>query len=108
MNKACAAGGVRPSDSLLFMCKIYEAVLLRIVLPSGDQEIISLGDTAADVVLPHGFTAVSLNITEIDGHRRNLSLTLSIDNASQLDGGEIKCDNTTSLKEAVARCPIIG
>ena len=103
MNEACAAGDVGPSDSLLFMCKIYEAVLWRIVLPTGELES---RDTT--VVLLPGFTIVSLNITEIDGHRRNFSLTLSIDNASQLDGGEIKCDNTTSLKEAVARCPIIG
>ena len=108
MNEACAAGGVRPSESLLFVCKIYEAVLLHIVFPTGHQEIISLGDTVDDVDLPPGFTAVSLDIREVDHSRRNFNLTLSINNASSLDDGEIKCDDSTSKKEAVARCPIIG
>ena len=105
-NESCATGGVRPTDPLLFTCELYEAVLLRVILPSGDQEIISLGDTAPDVVLPSGFTAVSLDITEIDNSRRNFNLTLSIANASLLNGGEITCDNTTERNTAKAGCPI--
>ena len=107
-NDACAAGGVKPTDPLQFICKIFGTVLLLVRLPTGDQEVISVGDTVADVALPTGFTAVFLDITEIDESRRNFNLTLSIANASLLDGGEIICDDTTSRKAAMARCPIIG
>ena len=105
-NETCASGGVESFDPLLFTCKIYLAVLLRVVLPTGDQEIISVGDTADDVTLPPGFTAVSLDITEIDESKRNFNLTLSIDRAYRLKGGEITCDNTTSKKEDKAGCLI--
>ena len=105
-NESCAAGGVKPTDPLHFTCQLYEAVLLRVILPSGDQEIISVGDTATDVILPPGFTAVSLDITEIDNSRRNFNLTLSIAKASLLNGSEITCDNTTDRKSAKAGCPL--
>ena len=105
-NEACATGGVKPSDPLLFTCEVNGVVLLRVVLPTGDQEIISVGDTAADVALPAGFTAVSLNITEIHGFIRNFTLTISIRSASLLNGGEIRCDDTTATNTAMAGCPI--
>ena len=107
-NEACTTGGVKPSEPLLFTCEVYETVLLRVVLPTGDQEIISFGDTPADVALPAGFTAVFLNVPRINESTRNFKLTLSIDSASLLNGGEIKCDDTTSMNEAKAKCPIIG
>ena len=34
------------------------------MFPTGDQEIISVGDTADDVALPTGFITVDLDITE--------------------------------------------
>ena len=105
-NEECETGGVKPSQPLLFTCEICEVLLLRVTLPTGDQEIISVGDAAADVALPTGFTAVSLSITIIDESTRNFKLTLSIESASLLNGGEIKCDNTTSMNEAKAKCPI--
>ena len=107
-NEACATGGVNPTDPLLFTCEVNGAALLRLVLPTGDQEITSIGDTAADVILPTGFTAVSLDITEVDESTRNFNLTISIANAFLLGGGEITCDDTTSRNQASARCPIIG
>ena len=108
LNEACATGGVEPSDPLLFTCEVNGVVLLRVVLPTGDQEIISLGDTVIDVDLPPGFTAESLDITVIDGSTRNFNLTLSIDSASLLGGGEIMCDDTTPSNKANATCPITG
>ena len=105
-NNTCRTGGVNPSDPLLFTCQVNEALLLRVVLPTGDQEIISVGDTAADVALPTGFTAVSLDITEIDASTRNFSLTLFIMSAFLLGGGEIQCDDTSSSNSAMAGCPI--
>ena len=107
-NEACATGGVNPTDPLLFTCEVNGVVLLRLALPTGDQEITSIGDTAADISLPTGFTAVSLDITEIDDSTRNFNLTISIASASLLGGGEITCDDTTSRNQASARCPIIG
>ena len=108
LTEACTTGGVGPSDPLLFTCEVNGVILLRVMLPTGDQEIISLGDTAADVDLPTGFTAESLDITEIDGSTRNFNLTLSIDSAYHLAGGEIICDDTTPSNKANATCPIIG
>ena len=108
LTEACTTGGVKPSDPLLFTCEVNGVILLRVMLPTGDQEIVSLGDTRADVDLPTGFTAVSLNITEIDVSTRNFNLTLSIDSASLLGGGEIICDDTTPSNEANATCPITG
>ena len=108
LNEACATGGVKPSDPLLFTCEVNGVVLLRVVLPTGDQEIISVGDNVADVNLSVGFTAVSLDITVIDGSTRNFNLTLSISSASLLAGGEIICDDSTPSNEANATCPIIG
>ena len=107
-NEACATGGVNPTDPLLFTCEVNGVVLLRVLLPTGDQEIISVGDTATDLSLPTGFTAVSLDVTEIDESTRNFNLTISIANATLLGGGEITCDDTTSRNQASASCPIIG
>lgn len=86
------------TDPLLFTCELHEVAYLQVVLPTGDREFVSLGDTAADVVLPTGFTPVSLDIAELDFHRRNISLTLSIANASLLDGGEIICREWRNFK----------
>ena len=105
-NEACVTDGVNPTDPLLFTCEVHGAILLRIVLPTGDQEIVSVGDTADDVSLPTGFTAVSLNITEIDESTRNFYISISIANASLLRGSEITCDDTTSRNAEKAGCPI--
>ena len=107
-NEACATDGVDPTEPLLFTCEVNGAVLLRVALPTGDQEIVSVGDTVADIALPTGFTAVSLVITEVDDSRRNFNITISIATASLLGGGEITCDDSTSSKQASASCPIIG
>ena len=105
-NKACTSGGVSLYDPLFFTCNIYGAFFLRVVLPTGDQEYVSLGDTAATVSLPRGFTAVSLIVTEIDELRRNFHLTLFINSAYHLNGGEIKCDSITTKNVAKAGCLI--
>ena len=107
-DSRCAAGGVCSTDSVFITCELKEVVLIRVVLPTGDQEIISVGDTAAGVDLPAGFTAVSLVITEIDDSTRNFNLTLSIANASLLNGGNITCDDTTPRNIAMAGCPVRG
>ena len=108
LTEACTTGGVKPSDPLLFTCEVNGVTLLRVMLPTGDQEIISVGDTAADVVLPTGFTAKSLDITVINDSTRNFNLTLSIDSASLLGGGEIICDDTTPSNKVNDTCPITG
>ena len=107
-NEACAMGGVKPTEPLLFTCEVNGVILLRVLLPTGEQENVTVGDTADDIFLPTGFTAVFLNITEIEGTTRNINLIISIANASLLGGGEITCDDTTSKNRANASCPIIG
>ena len=106
INEECATGGVNQFDPLLFTCAVNGAILMRVVFPSGDQEIISVGDTAASVDLPTGFTAVSLNVTEIDNTRRIFSIAISIASASLLEGGMIICDDTTPTNSAMDGCPI--
>ena len=97
---------VDSSDPLLFTCELYHVVILRLVLPNGGHEHISLGDGSTSIKTPAGFKAESLDIQEIDKFTRNFSLTLSIANASLLDGREIKCDNTTSIIKGMAGCPV--
>ena len=103
-TEPCEAGGVKPSDPLLFICKIYGASFLRVQLPNNKQEIVYLGQKVDDIILPTGFEAVSIDITEIDQSTRNFSLTISIDRASRLECGNITCDDTTSNKKATAGC----
>ena len=106
----CVADGVCPNDSLVFTCKISNVSALRIILPSGDQEVVSLGDTASSVGLPAGFTADSLVITETDNYRRNIALTISIEKASLLNGSQIKCDDVSRNDNisAMTGCPLAG
>ena len=103
-DEACKDDGVNPNDPLLFICTIYDTLLLRLVLPTGDPNIVFL-DNNATVIMPAGFTKVSLDITKTDDDTRNFNLTLSIDSVSRLKGGNITCDDTTE-KSATARCPI--
>ena len=104
-DSRCVAGGVCSTDPLLFTCELKGVVVLRVVFPNGYYEHFSVYDTIAGTVLPIGFNAVSLNITEIDESTRNFFLTLSIVNASFLEGGMIKCDDTTPRNVAEAGCP---
>ena len=103
----CTAGGVSPDDPLVFTCEISNAVYLRIDLPACYQDYISIGDTVDRLDVPAGFTAESLVITEIDDTTRNFSLTLSIANASLLNGGQITCCET-SQNMVMAGCPLAG
>ena len=59
----CTAGGVCPNDPLVFTCEVNNTYVLRVVLPTGYHEYISVGDTTSGVSLPDGFTADSLLIT---------------------------------------------
>ena len=104
----CSADGVCPNDPLVFTCEVNDAVLLRVTLPTGERDFISLGDTAHDVRLPNGFTANSLVISEIDEISRNITLILSIRNAALLNGGQIICDDTSLNKMAMAGCLLAG
>ena len=104
----CDADGVCPSDPLTFTCEINRALSLRVELPNGYDDTVTLGNGPEDVYLPGGFTAVTLSITEIDNSSRDFVLTLSIANASLLAGGEIRCDDTTDDNVAMAGCPILG
>jgi hypothetical protein len=109
-NSRCAAGGVCATDPLLFTCQLNGVALLRVVLPTGYHESMSIGDTADDVVLPSGFTAELLNIYYDDKNSaRNISLTLSVVNATLLACGKIRCENEDMGEIVVkAGCPLLG
>ena len=104
---------MKSTDPLLFTCELSNVIGLRVILPNGVQEVISIGDNVNNpeliVIVSDGFIAVSLNIMSvIDKIARNVSLTLSITNASLLDGGEIICDDTTPWNKVMAGCPVCG
>ena len=96
------------NDPLVFTCELNEVALLQVILPTGEQENTSIGDSANDVALPVGFTADSLVITAVDDATRNITLTFSIENASLLNGSQITCDDTTNNVIAMAGCPLAG
>ena len=103
----CTTCGLCPNDPLVFTCEVNDAQLLRVILPTGYQEYISIGDTTSDISLPAGFAADSLVITPVDDSTRNISLTLSIEKASLLNGGQITCTDHFRTR-AMAGCPLAG
>ena len=104
----CTTGGVCLNDPLVFTCGVKNTLVLRVVLPTGYREIAAIGDTANSVVLPAGFKADSLIITPIDIYTNNFTLTLSIENASLLNGGQITCDDAIPISKAMAGCLLTG
>ena len=107
-DSRCAAGGVCATDPLLFTCEVNGAFLLRVIPPTGRQEVISVGDTTDNIVLPDGYTAVSLDLSKTDGVERDISLQIAIENASLLNGSEIICDDSTPRNVVMAGCPLRG
>ena len=103
----CTADGVCPNDPLIFTCEVNDVYVLRVILPNGYREHISAGDTTSHISLPAGFTAYSLLITS-HNFTRNISLTLTLEKASLLNGGQITCDDTTLNNVAMAGCPLDG
>ena len=103
------ADGVCPNDPLVFTCELNEVAVLRVIFPNGYSEILSDGTSDEDdVVTPPGFTAVSFEATVIDASSRNFVLTLSIANASLLNGSNITCDDATPNNRVMAGCPLLG
>ena len=94
------------NDPLVFTCEVNDAQLLRVILPTGEHKPVSIGDSANNVDLCAGFTADSLVITPVDDSTRNISLTLSIEKASLLNGGQFTCGFISTT--AMAGCPLAG
>ena len=104
----CINDCANSTDPLLFTCELKNVPFLKFLLPNGDQDSISVNSTTEQIhSLSPGFTAVSLNVSEIDKLTRNISLTLSIANASLLNGREIICTDTLK-NEVMAGCPVCG
>ena len=98
------------TDPLLFTCELHYVLALRVMLPNDYVETVSVNDTSLTRGLPAGFREVSLsmNTSVINELERNFFLTLSIANASLLDGGEIVCDDTTPMNSITAGCRVCG
>ena len=60
-----------PNDPLVFTCEVNDAAALRVILPSGLKDTVSLGYRASDISLPAGFTANCLEITPVGTFTRN-------------------------------------
>ena len=83
-NEECKTGQVNSFDPLIFTCEIFEAPYLLIMLPTGQNEVISLTSTLNDLHLPPGFIACLLRITKVDDLKGNFTLSLCIDSAFQV------------------------
>ena len=99
---------VDATDPLLFTCNLTNVVALQVTFPNGVQEIATVGSITNKLKIPVGFKAVSFNAFEIDQFTRNISLTLSIVNASLLDGRGIVCDGATPKTNVTAGCRVCG
>ena len=99
---------VDSTDPLLFTCNLTNVMALRVIFPNGVQEIATVDSITNDLKIPVGFKVVSFNASEIDESTRNISLTLSIANASLLDGRGIICDDITQKNNMTAGCRVCG
>ena len=104
-DSRCVANGVCSTDPLLFTCELNEVIYLQVVLPNGYYDYISIGDNAADISLPAGFTVEVINIRVMNEVTGNISLALFIANASLLEGSEIKCYDELG-NGVMAGCPL--
>ena len=98
------------TDPLLFTCELHDVFVLRVMLPNGYVEPVSVNDTSLNRDLPAGFCDVllSMNTSVVSEFERNFFLTFSIANTSLLDGGEIVCDDTTLKNKVMAGCRECG
>ena len=101
----CAVGGVCPNDSLVFTCEVHDAPAIRVFPPTGGVYTVNIGNEA-NGDLPPGFSADSLVIAE-DAFSGNFTLTLSIENAFLLNGGNIACDDSIN-PPIMAGCQLAG
>ena len=99
------------TDPLSFTCELSNVIGLQVLLPNGVHEHTAIGDDSdihKFVILGAGFKPVSLNITAMEDFTRHYSLTISIANASLLDGREIECNDATPRNKVMAGCPVCG
>ena len=101
----CDTDGVRSNDPLFFTCELNNVVVLRVVLPNGFVSVFVHDES--DLVLPAGFTVMSVEVVGGDPAPRSISLTIAIANASLLAGGEITCDDGVGEIAASAGCPLL-
>ena len=102
-------GGVCSTDSLLLTCTANEIIILRVTLPSdGTLGVFNDGTVTGIGTLPAGFSVESSNaIMNPGGLSYNYTLSLSIENASLLNGSMIVCDDNT-INQDMAGCPVVG
>ena len=97
------------TDSLLLTCTANEIIILRVTLPSdGTLGVFNDGTVTGIGTLPAGFSVESSNaIVNPGGLSYNYTLSLSIENASLLNGSMIVCDDNT-IHQDMAGCPVVG
>ena len=104
----CEDGGVCPTDPLLFTCNVTNTSSDRVFLTFSFAEMDLLSLTNNNVTQgaqPDGTNIQSHNVTGVGPY--DYILTLSIANASLLNGGMIECDSVVGVTD-VAKCPVAG
>ena len=101
-------GVVCPTDPLLFTCNITDTPSTRmtVAFSFSEMELISLtNNNVTQGVGPDGINIQSHNVTGEGPY--DYILTLSIANASLLNGGMITCDSNIGVTDR-AGCPVAG
>ena len=100
-------GVVCPTDPLLFTCNVTDspATQVTVTFLSGMVVTILRSDNTTGGVRPDGINIQSHNV--IGEGPYDYILTLSIANASLLNGGMIECDSVVGVTD-VAKCPVAG
>ena len=98
------------TDSLLFTCTGNEIGFLRVTLFSGERlALFSDGDITGIGDLHDGFSVEPPIVTMNDGGASfNYTLSVSIENASLLNGNMIDCDDNSPDNQDMAGCPVVG
>ena len=104
----CEDGGVCPADPLLFTCNVTDTPATIVIVRFSFVEIMLISlraDNTTEGVGPDGINIQSRSVTGENPY--NYILTLSIANASLLNGGMIECDSVIGVTD-MDRCPVAG
>ena len=97
------------TDPLLFTCNITGSLstTATVTLPPSGVVILLSNDNSALGMVPQGYILQSTIVSMNDG-LNNFILTLSIENASLLNGSDIICNSGLSGGIRMAGCPVAG
>ena len=103
----CEDGGVCPTDPLLFTCNVTDSPATQVTVTFLPGMVVTIlrSDNTTGGVHPDGINIQSHSVTGVSPY--DYILTLSIANASLLNGGMIECDSVVGVTD-VAKCQVAG